>query len=412
MTVDKAIATITKIINNTLEEYDQSPASKDSNGARIPHPLDIVDEDDKLFALDMALKNVALQTTPVSLIEGEGSTASELRRVSKNYFIRVPADPVLGQELDIDDGLAYAVIFKALVDLWEEYSDYGQQGDMIIATYDHAYTDYIKALEDGTISNGNEAYIRFSADGTNWHDSFAQGDVYISFKRIDTDTWTTPIRFVGTDGQDGAPGTPCSDTRFVALQDTPASYTGMAGKIVVVNADESGVEFGDAPASSGGASAFTDLSDTPSSLTAGKMFQVNSDGTAIVEVDPPSGGGAVTEFGNNTFFDDQTTGTISLDAKTYNSFYLYPSDDLTISFTKFDDDGTQVSAYFGVTYTFAIVNGGNLNIAFDSNEKFYGDATIDGETDTNLSPITIIRAYYDGYSWIVVDRVVQTDYQP
>ena len=412
MTVDKSIATITRIIDNTLEEYDQSPSSKNSNGARIPHPLDIVDDDDKFFALDMALKNVALQTTPVSLIEGNGSTASELRRVSANYYIRVPADPVSGQELDIDDGLAYAVIFKALVELWEEYSDYGQQGDMIIATYDHAYSDYIKNLENGTVATGNEAYIRFSTDGTNWHDSFTPGDLYISFKRIDTDAWTQAIKFVGQDGQDGAPGTPCSDTQFVALQDTPDNYSGMAGKVVAVNADENGVEFVDASSGSSGASTFVDLTDTPSSLTAGKMLQVNSDGTAIVEVDPPSGGGAPAKFGDNTFFDDSTTGTINLDAQTYNSFYLYPSGDLTISFEKFDDDGSQVSAYFGSVYTFAVVNGANYNIAFDSNETFYGDATIHAEEDTSLYPLTLIRAYYDGYSWVVIDRVVTVDYQP
>ncbi len=79
MTVDRAVEIISKIIANTLEEYDQSPDSKyiDDNGEekRKPHPLDIVDSDDILFALDMALKNVALKAAPVSMIETSGSTA-------------------------------------------------------------------------------------------------------------------------------------------------------------------------------------------------------------------------------------------------------------------------------------------------------------------------------------------------
>ena len=37
---------------------------------------------------------------------------------------------------------------------------------------------------------------------------------------------------------------------------------------------------------------FTDLSDTPSALTAGKYFKVNDAGTAIELVDAPTGGGS------------------------------------------------------------------------------------------------------------------------
>ncbi|WP_456432680.1 hypothetical protein [Nitratifractor sp.] len=411
MTVDAAVDIISRIIGNTLEEYDQSPQSKDEDGNRKPHPLDIVDPDDKLFALDMALKEVALKTTPATLIEGPGSTAPELRRVNKDYYVRVPAAPQSGQNLDIDDGLAYAVVFRALSMLWSDYGRYEQQADSIIGTYDHAYRDYIKALTSGQLASQDAAYIRFSADGQEWHDGYQPGDLYISFKRIDTDSWTPAIRFVGRDGEDGQDGTPCSDTQFTALHDTPASYSGMGGKIVAVKDSEDGVEFVDPPSGSGGASTFLDLSDTPASYTAGKYVAVNSEGDALEFVDPPSGGSqSVSQFGDNVFYDDSATGTISLDADTYNSFYLYPNDDLTISFAKFDDDGQQVSAHFGSVYTFAIVNGNSFNIAFDSNETIYGDASIAG--DANGYPLTLLRMYYDGVAWIVVDRVVVSDYAP
>lgn len=411
MTVDNAVQTIQSIINQTLEEYNQSTDSLEvdasGNTRRIPHPLDIVDQDDILFALGICIDDVALKTTPVSLLESNSSTATELRRVSKDYYIRVPQKPQLGQNLDIDSGLAYAVIFKALAFLWQNYSMYGQKADIIINNYDNAYRQYVKDIISGTATSQAEAYIRFSADGTTWHDSYQGGDIYISFKRIDTDSWTPAIRFVGQDGQDGQDGTPCSDTQFTALQDTPSSYTGMGGKVVAVKSTEDGLEFTDPPSGSGGASKFIDLSDTPSSYTPGKFVAVNANGDALEFVDAPSGG--VTKFGNNAFYDDTSSGTIQVDCETYNSFYLYPAGDSTITFKTFQDSGTDVHAWWGVVYTFAIVNAGNFAIAFDSNETIYGDASI--AADANGYPLTLLRMYYDGSAWIVVDRVVVTDYQ-
>lgn len=441
MTVDKALETINRIIAQTLEIYNESSESIDQNGNKIPHPLDYVDESDKLFALDIALKDVALKTIPMSLLEANGSTASELKRVSKDYYVRVPAYPQTKQALDIDDGLAYAVVFTALGNIWNGFSKYEQKGDMICNVYNNAYRKVIDDILSGNTATSNVSYIRFSADGTNWHDSYQDGDIYISFKKIDTDTWTPAIKFVGDDGQ------PCSDTQFVVLKDTPASYAGSGGKIVAVKATEDGVEFIDAPAG-GGASNFTDLQDTPADYTnaAGKKVKVNAAANALEFVDdsfvsqsdtpsgytdfggkivavktsedglefidPPAGSsGTVTQFGDNVFYDDTATTSIELDAKTYNSFYLYPNDNLTITFKKFDDGtNANASALFGSVYTFAIVNAG-FDIAFDSNEVFYGDASILKDTNYDY-PLTLIRAYYDGSKWIVIDRVTIPDYQP
>jgi hypothetical protein len=72
------------------------------------------------------------------------------------------------------------------------------------------------------------------------------------------------------------------------LTDTPSDYTGQAGKILVVNSTEDGVEFDDAP--SGGAEDFLDLTDTPGSYSGhgNKLVAVNSGETALEFVDAPS----------------------------------------------------------------------------------------------------------------------------
>ena len=418
MTVDEALSIIDRVVSNTIEEYNQSPDSKDDQGNRIPHPLDIVDPDDKLFALDFSLKDVALRATPVSLIETSGSTASELKRLSSDYYVRVPATPQAGQNLDIDDGLSYAVVFLAIGSLWEGYTGYAQKSDMIIGTYNQAYRSYIKGLLSGAVASGAESYIRFSANGNDWHDSYTPGDIYISFKKIDTDTWTPAIKFVGQDGQDGAPGpagTPCSDTQFVALQDTPASYTGMSGKIVAVKSSEDGVEFIDAPSGGGGgASNFTDLGDTPADYTnsGGKFLAVKSDASGVEFVDAPTGGLAgANVFGDKIQYDDQNSGTISLDAQNNNVFYLYPPNNATLTFAQFDDGGTQVDAWWGTTYTFFLVSGGSTTIDFDSNLSILGNHSVEpgsSSSNTNVT-VTILKMFYTGYDWYVVSRTVITD---
>lgn len=420
MTTDRALEIITKIITNTLEEYDQSPDSKiiDDQGVetRKPHPLDIVDDPDKLFVLDMSIKGVALKAAPISLLETTGSTASELRRVSTDYFIRVPVEPVSGIDLDIDDGLSYAVVFKSLSSLWREYGDYEQKADSIINTYIQSYRKYLADLIAGEVGAGAETYIRFSVDGVDWHGSYTAGDIYISFKKIDTDSWTPAIPFVGgdgTDGTDGADGQDCSDTNFSALQDTPASYTGFGEKIVAVKADETGVEFIDAPSGGGGSSTFKDLTDTPATLTADKWMKVNAAGDAIEFTDAPSGGGlaGANVFGDKIQFDDSCSGSFEIDAENNNIFYLYPTANLEIKFKQFDDDGTDVSAWWGTTYTFLLVSSGGNAITFIGSESMLGDNSVGLGSDsggTNIT-MTMLKMVYTGYDWYVVSRNVITD---
>ncbi len=77
---------------------------------------------------------------------------------------------------------------------------------------------------------------------------------------------------------------------FTDLSDVPAAYTGQAGKVVAVNSGETALEF---IAGGGGASAFTDLSDAPSAYTSqgGKYVRVNTGETGL-EFATVSGGSA------------------------------------------------------------------------------------------------------------------------
>ena len=71
------------------------------------------------------------------------------------------------------------------------------------------------------------------------------------------------------------------DTKFTKLSDTPSTLT--AGKHLKVNAGGTALEYVD--------NTFTNLTDTPSSLTANKWLKVNATGTALEYTDAPSGGG-------------------------------------------------------------------------------------------------------------------------
>ena len=78
---------------------------------------------------------------------------------------------------------------------------------------------------------------------------------------------------------------------FTDLSDAPAAYTGQAGKVVAVNSSETALEF--IAGGGGGASAFTDLSDAPSAYTSqgGKYVRVNVGETGL-EFATVSGGSA------------------------------------------------------------------------------------------------------------------------
>jgi len=76
---------------------------------------------------------------------------------------------------------------------------------------------------------------------------------------------------------EGGAGSGTSD--FIALTDTPSTYTGQAGKFPQVNSGETALEFSAAV----GITTFLGLTDTPSTYSgqAGKVATVNSGETAL-----------------------------------------------------------------------------------------------------------------------------------
>jgi len=390
MTVDKAIQIVTKNITKTLA--DAKAASSDTQP-----PLNTIDEQAKLAALDMALTETAIRTTPLTLIETTGSTASELKRISKDYYVRVPTEPILGTRLDIDDGLSYAIVYKALVLLWEGYGEYDQRADSIINMYNQSYADYLTNLVAGAVSVGAEAYIRFSSDSVSWHNSLVTGDIYISFKKIDTATWTPAIQFVGSNGRN--------------FDDT-LNYVGNAGKVVAVNALENGIEL-ISPPTGGGASTFLALTDTPVAYTPNQVVAVNPTGTGLTLIPPPTSGGVAgaNVFGDNVFFDDVNGGVLNLDGSKNNIFYLYPPTNAELHFTLFNDGAGQVPAWWGTTYTFMLVSAGSVAITFDPAQSILGDATVglgSSSPTTNIT-MTILKMVYTGYDWYVASKSIITN---
>ena len=451
MLVSKAFNICKNIINKAVEEYKENPDNqiKDDNGNVTDYkssPLLLIGDDDIIFQMGISLVNVALQTIPITLLEDtQSSTANILKMVTSTKFVRVPATPQPvtddnkdTQKLDIDDALAYAVIFDTLANLWDGFSQYSQKASLIIMNFNNAYKSIIQDILNGTTaSNNTYTAIRFSSDGENWHDSYQDGDIYISFKRPDTGEWTSAIRFVGKDG------TPCSDTNFIALKDTPSSYSGNKGKIVAVKDSEDGVEFIDPPSGGSGASKFTDLDDTPANydnaggafvkvksdasglefvseiiptkttdlsdmpqtLTAGKYLAVNSNGDAYELVDAPSGGS-----GSSAPFYSEATGTIELDGFTYDKFFIFPQDDGDVTL-KWKSDSNGEYGVVGQVYQLnvAMYQSNKATLDDDGGNIIYvGDKTIQdgsGSSDTNTT-LTSMKILYTGNAeFVIIDNV-------
>lgn len=82
---------------------------------------------------------------------------------------------------------------------------------------------------------------------------------------------------------------------FLGLSDTPNSFIGQAGKIVTVNALENALEFLDMPTS---IDTFLGLTDTPIDYTGqgGKVVSVKSDASGLEFTTPSSGGSSLFEY--------------------------------------------------------------------------------------------------------------------
>ncbi len=321
MLVSKALEYINTIIKNTIDVYKLTEDSKDSEDNYITHPLENKTDDNKLEALYFGLRDATLSTIPLKLLENNTSSATEFKKISTTEFVRVPNEPTADGNLDIDEGLSFAVIYKALSFLWNGYSSYASDADAIYANFDDIMRDYFAERETDT-SYTETIFFRYSSDGTEWHDNYQDGDIYISFKQGDG-VFSDAIKFVGEKGDNGD-----------------------------------------------GVSSFLDLADTPTEYTADKVLAVNSDGNAIVMIDAPTGGTAEQPFDGL----DGVSGNI---AKNFNEivgnyFYVDVNDDLSFDISKDGDGNYEIE--LGKLYTIEFIpNGHDITLAFDA----MGDKTID-----------------------------------
>lgn len=345
MTVAKVLEYIDFHIEQTVQEYALTNKSKDDSGTYIPHSIESKTEAHKLMAIDYALRDVALNTVPLELLESVGSTADEFKRISDFEYIRTPNTPQVDGELDIDESLSFAVIYRALSVLWSGYSILSSQAEQIFARHNDATRSYFLSREQDDIQE-RAVYFRYSSDGASWHDTFADGDIYISFKQGDG-VWSHAIKFVGEDG---------------------AAGTGDGGS---------------------GATTFKELTDTPSTLTEGKFLAVGANET-VVEVDAPSGGSQEQPFSG-----DATNGIYFKDFTEIvgNYYYLEVLGDTTIDIPQTDG---KYNIELGKLYTIEIIPNGHA-VTLDFNAL--GNKTIDPNAD-----IVMIDILFDSLDILIMEN--------
>ena len=345
MTVNKALEVIQKFIDFTVTEYKLTDDSKNDAGEDIAHPLEDKVESDKLIALDFGIKDATLNTIPLTLLESNGSTATEFKKISTEEFVRLPITPVVGAELDIDESLAFAVIYKSLSFLWSGYSDKSADADGLYAGHNDVTRDYLMNRDSQEVAV-KTIFFRYSIEGTEWHDTYQDGDYYISFKQSD-ELWSNAIKFVG-DGGDGGSGV----------------------------------------------ATFIELTDTPDTLTAGKFLKVNDAGDGIEETDAPT-----SEINYRFTGDNGVSGGLMYDllktSNTHDFHWILLNGDATIDISKTDD---KYNIELGRVYTIEIFPEGNTcTLEFEAK----GNKTIDSGSYAN-----IVQFLFDGLDIFIINNTV------
>ncbi|MEA1916656.1 MAG: hypothetical protein U9N42_03895, partial [Campylobacterota bacterium] len=328
----------------------------DSDGVYIQHALEKKDDSDKLYAINSAILEIAITVVPLKLLESVGSSATEYKMVSSTKYVRQPNEAVIDGELDIDESLAYAVIYKAINTLYDGNSDYNYKAKEIITSYADAYRDYILDLEDTEPTEVPLIFFRFSADGVEFHDNFIDGDTFISFKQGDS-VWSQSIKFVGDNADPSAGGT-------------------------------------------SGASTFLELTDTPTEFIGNKQVEVNSEGDALVFVDKPTipTQNIYATQGYDSIMTDNALSFLNAEGKSSHQYFVCIGD-FGLNFSTYQDyhNDTYYSLDMGRTYTFEIFpEGYNVNLLFDAK----GDKAV---VPTNYAHV--ITFIYDGLDIFILSNV-------
>jgi len=304
--------------------------------------------DDELLAyIDISIRDIAQQIIPIKLVETNGSSSVVLRRLNKDYFMRMPKKSSSDKKLDIDSSLHYCVVINALTKIDSTFfSSYEADVSLILTNQASDINDILYVLEKPV--DNNVVLFRFSANDEDWHDTPEDDDLYIKFYY--DSKWSDSKKFVGDKGDKGEDG-----------KDADISEHDIS-----------------------------ELKNVPD-LVADKWLKINSDGDAIELADEPSGGG-----GGNPDFDEMTlsedtSGTITLslkydddDVKACHQIVMDDDTDLDISKT---DDVYDMEV--GRIYTIMFYNGDDYvpKCVFDS----WNDIVLSSDYEWN-----IIQIMFDG----------------
>ena len=145
MTTADAIVNLDAEIAQVLKEW----ATKYDGVDPVPaHVLDTVSEEEKLYAMNAAAVQTAMAGQPRGLYElTETSVEPKLYDVDQLNYVRKPADVVnTGEDLDMDEGLAMAVVYYAVDQLCADCDRYGTLGNKVVKEYLSAYKSYDKTI--------------------------------------------------------------------------------------------------------------------------------------------------------------------------------------------------------------------------------------------------------------------------
>lgn len=278
----------------------------------VVHPFNAITEAHIIKTLNAEMINLAMNTTPLKLVERTGSVNTSLRTINDYYYIRVPEYPQLANELDIDEGLTQVAIYKTLAFLGiNRFSQSAKE------TLD-AFANSVKLPDPFEITS--QINVRFSVDGANWHDSYTSSDKFMSF--LKDEVWGSAIP-INQNIQQSSGGA----TKFIELSDVATPL--VANKMLVVNAQANGIAMADVPAPTSGG--------------------VNTDGVEYVEVSTAA------KIVNLTMSDKR-------------AFHLDFTESVEVDFEK---TGYDYNAVDGVRYTLILQPNSNT-VTFNANIGIVG----------------------------------------
>lgn len=151
MTVANVIVKIDAEVTQILKEYDATTASKDSEGARIDHILDVISEAERLDGINKGLLAGAMQCRPRDLWKITGTDVDpKLYDIDSTNYVMVPAIATnTGDDLNIDEALAQGVIFYAVLMLWSGNDRYSQKAESVFKSYNAVQKQFDLAVAQG-----------------------------------------------------------------------------------------------------------------------------------------------------------------------------------------------------------------------------------------------------------------------